>query len=105
LELPARSFRLLVLRATPGPLWTDSKVSALRLTPGAGLSLAVGGPSSVPGMMKLATPPPSHVTIDGVALTRAQSPSPNREYAYDPVSGVLSLEYEHRTGRSIEVTW
>jgi hypothetical protein len=106
-DLPARSFRLLVLRRDPGVLWTDS---ALRSTCGGdpacldAIGIVAGGPPAVPGFLQLATPPPTEVVINGVALRRALAAG-DGTYAYDESSGLLSLAYSHRDERRIEVRW
>ena len=102
-ELPARSFRLLVLRKEPGVLWTDSVVAVtLR---GDSLSATARGPASVPGFLHMTVPPPSAVSLDGVPLSRAASPRPGAAFSYDDASGVLSLEYAHTAERRIEARW
>ncbi len=102
-ELPARSFRMLVLRKEPGVLWTDSVVAVTLRDEG--LSATARGPASVPGFLHMTAPPPSAVLLDGVPLSRAASPRAGIAYSYDDASGVLSLEYAHTTERRIEVRW
>jgi hypothetical protein len=107
-DVPPRSFRLLVVRRDPGLLWTDSAVEASCGGDAAAcqgsLTITARGPADVPGFMYLATPSPAGVAIDGNPLRRAESAGPE-EYAYDEASGLLSLTYSHDGERRIDVRW
>ncbi|MBM2809630.1 MAG: Alpha-galactosidase [Chloroflexi bacterium] len=104
LDVPKRTFRLLVLRADPGVVWTDS-VATLTSAPG-GLVFQVSGPAEIPGTLRAATPRPTQVLIDGSPLARAAADPRDGQYAYDDESGLLRVSYDHRPGgRRVEVRW
>jgi hypothetical protein len=84
------------MRREPGVLWTGSSFEVTP-TPG-GLSLRVRGPTSIPGDLALASPPPARVTIDGRPVGR-------RGYRYDADAGVLHLRYRHDRPHTIDVTF
>jgi hypothetical protein len=103
-DLPGRSFRLVVLRRDAGVLWTDSVVTAMNAA-GSGLTATVRGPAAIPGFLRLAVSNPQMVLLDGAPLSRASSPQANVAYTYDEEGGVLSLAYSHTAERRIEVRW
>ncbi len=97
--MPARSFRLFVLRPTDGVLWTDSVLQTDGLE-----SVLAQGPSDIPGFLVAATAPPTAVLLDGRPLSRGATATQNAQYAYDDVAGVLTIRYAHNaTGRRIEI--
>ncbi len=99
ITMPARSFRLFVLRAADGVLWTDSVLQ----TDGVA-SIAASGPPDVPGFLYAATPPPTSVLLDGRPLQRGSAAVEDQQFAYDDATGVLTLRYRHAAaGRSIEI--
>ncbi len=98
-SMPARSFRLFVLRPDEGVLWTDSVIQ-----PVGGNSLMASGPADVPGFVSIATPPPVAVLLDGRPLQRAATATQQDQYAYDDAAGVLTIRYAHNAGgRRIEI--
>jgi hypothetical protein len=103
-DLPARSFRLIVLRRDPGVIWTDSVLSTA-IPDAAGLTTTARGPAAVPGFLHVVVPTPRTVLLDRTPLGRATSPQTDVAYSYDDASGVLSLAYSHATQRRIEVQW
>ncbi len=102
-EMTARSFRLFALRRDAGVLWTDSVVRVQATEHG--LALRAEGPTAVPGVAHIASPAPTAVLVDGVALRRAEATQVDVAYAYDSGSGLLSVSYSHRAGRRLEVRW
>ncbi|MBX5493041.1 MAG: NPCBM/NEW2 domain-containing protein [Chloroflexi bacterium] len=98
-SLPPRSFRLLVMRRTPGVLWTPSSFEETP-EPG-GLRVVLDGPPQVEGMAWLASPPPAAVLLDGQPLAVGATPG----YQYDAAHGVLQVRYAHNGPRTLEVRW
>jgi hypothetical protein len=102
--LPAKSFRLYVLRGEPGVLWTTSSFE--ERTAEGGLDLRVDGPADVPGRLWLVGPAPAAVLLDGTplpALPGAQAAGPG--YLYDAAAGVLHVRYPHLGPRQLAVRW
>ncbi|MCL6648295.1 MAG: hypothetical protein K6U89_08185 [Chloroflexi bacterium] len=93
-ELPPASFRLFVLRQSPGWIWTTSTLSG-QAEPGA-LRYQLRGPASVPGMLEVVTPPPERVTLDG-QLPPALS--------YEAALGVLRLDYDHQQRHDLRIDY
>lgn len=99
ISMPARSFRLFVLRPDDGVLWTDSVVQAADAD-----ELVISGPADVPGFAFIATLPPAAVLLDGRPLQRTATAAQPDQYAYDDAAGVLTVRYAHNgAGRSIEI--
>jgi len=98
--LPARSFRLYVLRREPGVLWTTSSFEE---TPAPeGLTVTLDGPPGVPGVAWLSSPPPAAVLLDGQPLARGDS---EPGWRYDAATGVLQVRYAHGNPRHLAVHW
>ena len=95
-EVPARSFRLIVVRRTPGVFWTTSSYET-EATAG-GWRLRVRGPADVEGHMRFYLPggPPRQVRLDGRALGVPSSNSWEGA-SYDAAARVLSIQYVHET--------
>jgi hypothetical protein len=104
LTVPPRNFRLLVLQPQPGVLWTASRVVESS-SGSAELSVVVEGPPGVPGLIRLASPTPAAVLLDGNTLARTSTRPAAGQYAYDAASGLLSVGYDHQGRRSITVRW
>lgn len=101
-SLPPRSFRLFVLRAAPGLLWSSSV--AQTQSDALGMVITLTGPSQAGGFANVAAPPPTSVLLDGVPLRLAGSALADREYAYS--NGVLSLRYQHTPSpRRLQISW
>jgi hypothetical protein len=96
-EVPAQSLRLIVLRRTPGVVWTTSSFEQTAL-PG-GWRVLVRGPAAVGGELKFHQPggPPRSVLLDGrpLPLLDPNRPAGAEGYTYDGADGVLTLVYTH----------
>ncbi len=91
-----QSFRLFLLRDTPGVMWSTSSVREELANNG--LRARVTGPPSVPGSLRIYTPPPRDSLRAG--------PQPGSgTYSYDVRTGVLHLVYEHDREHTVEVRW
>lgn len=100
-SLPPRSFRLFVLRAAPGVLWSSSLSRAQ--SDSLGMAITLTGPSKASGFADVAAPLPNSVLLDGVPLRLGTSAIAEREYAYS--NGVLSLRYQHTGSRRLHISW
>lgn len=101
--LPAKSFRLYVLRREPGVLWTTSSFEETA-APGE-VRVRVDGPGSVPGVLWLASAEPAAVLLDGAPLPALVAGAAGSGYRYHPAPGVLEVRYEHVGPREIAVRW
>lgn len=101
--LDGSSFRLFLLRDSPGVVWTNSSFEA-DSTAGS-LTVRVKGPRTIGGFAQILVPRPSSVTLDGNELTRSANLSIDRNYSYDESTGVLRVRYRHTQPRTIEVTY
>jgi len=107
-DMPGRSFRYFVLRPDAGLLRTDSSATIEVSDQSAGIiSIAVQGPSDVPGFAQIAAPEPSTVFIDGAPATRVADPAAAMAtagtYAFD--GGIVTVGYAHRGKRQVQVRW
>ena len=81
--LPPQSFRLYIVRQTPGVMWTNSSFTTT--TPSSrSLTVTLKGPDGLPGYAYVRTGRPTRVTLDGQPVT---------DYTYDATTGVLSITY------------
>lgn len=103
LVLPPQSFRLLLLRTTPGVIWTPSSFTqrALPVTwdgrPAMRLLVTAYSPEGVPGQMTLACSRPSAVQLDGRLLHRG-------EYVVSSANRTLTLSYSAGYQHLLSVT-
>jgi len=95
LEVPMgpESFRLFLLRAETGVMWTDSSYVEAH-APGE-LTVRANGPSGLAGFMEIATAPPQQVLLNGVPIPLDAHDNPDVSARYDSETGVLRLEYPH----------
>lgn len=94
-------FRLFLLRATPGVVWTSSSTDVEANS--TSLKVTVRGPRSVGGFLQLYAPRLSAVKLDGKPLPRSTSLEVGENYSYDSARGVLRLRYRHDQAHTIEV--
>lgn len=98
--LAARSFRLFVVRQTPGMLWTNSSFTTREEN--GRLIVTLRGPAGLAGFAHLLAPRPARVQLDGVRLSSMGATS----YTYDEATAVLSLVYENDPeGRLLVITY
>ena len=90
----AQTFRLFVLRRTPGVFWTTSSYEAQ--TQEGGWRVAVRGPEEVEGHLQFYLPggSPPQVHLDGRQLG-APTTDEWEGATYDPATQVLSIRYAH----------
>jgi hypothetical protein len=105
-RVPAASLRLLVLRETPGVLWTES---SYRATPIAGgWRLELDGPAEIDGRLVFCSPGAGApaVMLDGSRLAPSSPSSPPgaEGFTFDPATGVLTVGFYHRGTRTVEIT-
>ena len=95
LEVPMapESFRLFLLRAEPGVMWTDSSYQET-LTPDE-LVVTTDGPGGLAAFMEIATPEPRVVLLNGIPLDLGGDLAEDVSARYDPAMGVLRLQYPH----------
>lgn len=102
--LEGSSFRLFLLRDTPGVMWTNSSYQA-ESAPGS-LMVRVLGPRSITGFIQIYLPTsPSRVRLDGKELARSPRLIAGNSYWYDEGTGVLRLRYRHDRPHTIEVEY
>ncbi|MBI3970621.1 MAG: NPCBM/NEW2 domain-containing protein [Chloroflexi bacterium] len=104
LEVPPESFRLLVLRRTPGVLWTSSSsaATASRTSLPNEFRLTIRGPEAAPGFLRAVVPAPREVRLAGAPLAAgADAHSEAGHYTYDAETGVLHLRYPHTGGPQV----
>jgi len=103
MSLTGVGFRLFLLRATPGVVWTDSSVeteagpSSLRIT--------AKGPRSITGFAQIYVPSFSGVRLDGKELRASPSLKVGENYSYDSATGILRLRYAHDKPHTIEISY
>ncbi|MEK7216440.1 MAG: NPCBM/NEW2 domain-containing protein [Chloroflexota bacterium] len=92
LTLPAETFRLLMVRTTPGVLWANCNVSS---TGGSGqqwLDFEVTAPPGVDGWAHIHTPAPRAVFWDGRPMERGLEPDADGAgFTYDYENAVLTV--------------
>jgi hypothetical protein len=93
-DVPAQTFRLFVLRRTPGVFWTTSSYEVG--TQEGGWRVAVRGPADVEGHLQFYLPGgrPRQVRLDGRELG-VLAPDEWESAIYDPAAQVLSIRYAH----------
>lgn len=101
-DMAPQSFRLFLLRDTPGVMWSTSSVREELVD--RGMRARVAGPPSVPGSLRVYAPPPRDVRLDGLSLREGPQPGPGT-YSYDARTGVLHLTYHHDREHTVEVRW
>lgn len=103
LVLPPQSFRLLLLRSTPGVMWTPSSFTqrALPVTrdgrPAMRLLVTAYSPEGVPGQMTLACSRPSSIQLDGRQLHPG-------EYVVSTANRTLTVTYSAGYQHLLSVT-
>jgi hypothetical protein len=103
LVLPPQSFRLILLRTTPGVMWTPSSFTqrALPVTrdgrPAMRLLVSAYSPEGVPGQMTLACSRPSSVQLDGRLLHPG-------EYVVSTANRTLTVSYRPGYQHLLSVT-
>jgi hypothetical protein len=114
-EVPANSFRLYVLRATPGVIWTDSSYKSEPVE--AGLHLHVRGPDTFRSQLLIYVPSGAKpaVLLDGKPLEPllATAPEDTEGFAYDAATGLLTIRFynfgpsatDQFPSRTLEVRW
>jgi hypothetical protein len=103
-EVDAESLRLYVLRRDPGVLWTTSAAEVV--TEPRRLTVRLGGPTLVRGLLDLAGPEPRAVRLDGRALPRrGPADARGRGYRYDAAAGTLHVRYSHRVGHELAIDY
>lgn len=103
IQMEGSSFRLFLLRDTPGMIWTNSSFTTE--SGPQSLRIRVSGPGSLMGFAQILVPPPSKVLLDGVELSSSADLKPSDRYWYDGDTGVLRLRYDHRRQHLIEVEY
>jgi len=100
--LGGQQFKLYILRATPGLVWSNSSVS-VSTTPRS-LTLNVSGPQGIRGFVEVYAPDVREVRLDGEVLPRS-APSDETEeyYLYDEVTGMLTVQYSHDWPHTIKI--
>jgi hypothetical protein len=99
--LGPNEFRLFIMRAAAGVLWTPSAFEERAVDNG--LDIQVQGPSAVAGVLSLSSPPPVAVSLDGVPLGAVVDGGEG--YRYDPATSLLEVRYAHQGVRQIAVHW
>ncbi|MBI3973236.1 MAG: hypothetical protein HY332_18330, partial [Chloroflexi bacterium] len=105
-DVPAHGLALIVLRRTPGVVWTTSSYS--ETTSSAGWHVYVRGPANVQGRLQFHLPRTAPSTAPGAAPRAAPgavlldgrrlgplTPDAPEGHDYDPATGVLTLRYRH----------
>lgn len=101
--VPGASFRLYLLRATPGVVWTNSSFDARRESDG-DLMITARGPASLPGNMSVYVPGARAVYLDGKPLSRTRRATLQPgTFSYNSRIGILRLEYDHKQPHEIRV--
>ncbi|HEX2923060.1 MAG TPA: NPCBM/NEW2 domain-containing protein [Chloroflexota bacterium] len=102
-NMGASSFRLFMLRDTPGLVSTNSSYVA---ESGLGLlRLSLDGPDELPGFVQLYVPNPTSVWLDGKELARSNRLAVGNSYLYEPSTGILRVRYNHRRPHTLEVRY
>lgn len=102
-SLSGVSFRLFLLRTTPGVVWTDSSIET---EPGpSSLKLTTRGPLTVTGYAQIYVPSISSVRLDGYELRSSPNLKIGESYSYDSTTGVLRLRYRHDRQHTIEISY
>ena len=95
--LPPASFRLYLLKAGPGVVWTNSAYDVA--VEAREVRVHVRGPEAVPGFIDVAVPPVRAVFVDGEPVTLGR-----RSVAgYDRLNQVLRVRYSHDREHEIRV--
>jgi len=102
-RLEGSSFRLFLLRDTPGVMWTNSSFQ-IESEPGR-LRVELMGPTVVTGFVQLYTPPPASVRLDGRALPCSSTLSLGSNFSYDQRTGILRVRYRHDRPHTLEVEY
>lgn len=111
-RLPASSFRLFILRSSPGIIWTNS--SFIETTGGRPLTTSgrsllqfdVSGPATIDGFAEVFVPRPSAVRIDGRELAPAVILQADADhYTYEVNTGILKLKYSHDLPHRITIEY
>ena len=102
-KLAGSSFRLFLLRDTPGVVWTNSSFE-VEAGPRS-LTVRLSGPEAIAGFAHLYLPKPETVRLDGRELERSARPEPGSSYSYDEATGVLRLRYSHNRPLTLEVAY
>lgn len=100
-SIEGNSFRLFLLRDTPGLVSTNSSFQA-ESAPGS-LRLSLNGPSSITGFAQIYVPNPTSVRLDGKELERSTLLVAGSSYQYEPSTGILRVRYSHRRPHTLEV--
>ena len=104
-QMHGESFRLFVIRKSPGVMWTNSSVHDLKQT-ASSLELTVKGPRSIQGFINLYAPEPKAVFMDGRQLTLSEVHHAGRNtYWYDAQTSILTLRYNHERAHQIKVEY
>ncbi len=102
-HLDGSSFRLFLLRKSPGVVWTNS---SFRVESGTGaLWVELSGPGALTGFAQIYVPSPSKVILDGRELERSANLTPGGNYWYDEATGVLRLRYRHDRPHVLKVEY
>lgn len=102
---PAKSFRLILLRRSPGVMWTNS--SFREMSNGQSVvEFVARGPKAVEGFAEVIVPEPRSVSVDAVELVESRAPTIDEgHYFYDRNTGILKLKYSHDGPRRILITY
>lgn len=91
-QLPGGSFRLFVLRATPGLLWTTS--GFLESSGASELALTLTGPSTMAGFAQVLIRDLRSVTLNANSLTLSEDAWPRPgSYTFAPDTKILTIAY------------
>ncbi len=103
-QMAGSSFRLFLLRDTPGVMWTNSSFQPQSDDPRS-LKIQLSGPRAVNGFVQLYAPKPSEVRLDGKELERSATLTLGGGYSYDEARGILRLRYRHDRPHTLEVSY
>ncbi|GIW06217.1 MAG: hypothetical protein KatS3mg060_1022 [Dehalococcoidia bacterium] len=95
-DLPPTSLKLFIVRQDAGWLWTTSAIAG-EASPGV-LRYQLRGPTTVAGVIEIASPTPTRVLLDGQLL-------PASGYTYDSGTGILRVTYSHDQPHELRVEY
>ncbi len=102
-NMSGSSFRLFMLRDTPGLVMTNS---SYQVASGLGsLRLSLDGPSTIAGFAQIFVPNPISVRLDGKELEKSSRLTLGTSYQYEPSTGILRVRYSHRRPHTLEVRY
>ncbi|MBI4319695.1 MAG: NPCBM/NEW2 domain-containing protein [Chloroflexi bacterium] len=104
-QMPGETFRLFVIRSSPGLMWTNSSATGFRQAAW-GLEIAFKGPASMEGFAYLYTPEPRAVFVDGRQLGPSTfAAADENTFWYNARTNILALRYNHAKPHQIMIIY